>query len=148
MLGNPPRILPVIDLDFSLLPSGYAHLDSLEVKWVYEDQVEENHLRCPAELTDSLQEFVEDTALRAWSALGIRDWCRIAMRCDIDGRPYVLDVNSPAGLIPPAVSTTSFSPSPPGLPALTTAGLSPASGTPRAIDTGSTPQACLRPRGP
>lgn len=110
LLGNPPATFPVIEPDFSLLPAGYAHLDSLEVKWVYEEQTEENHLRCPADLSPALAELVKGTALGAWNALGVRDFCRIDMRCDAEGRPYVLDVNSPAGLIPPELSMTSYFP--------------------------------------
>lgn len=110
ILGNPPVTFPVIEPDFSLLPPGYAHLDSLEVKWVYEEQSEENHLRCPAKLPPALAGLVERTALAAWNALGVRDFCRIDMRCDTAGSPYVLDVNSPAGLIPPEVCMTSYFP--------------------------------------
>jgi D-alanine-D-alanine ligase len=110
MLGNPPRVFPLIEPEFSRLPEGYAHLDSLEVKWVYEDQVEEHHLRCPAEVDPTLEALVANTARGAWDALGVRDWCRIDIRCDAHGCPFVLDVNSPAGLIPPEVSMTSYFP--------------------------------------
>lgn len=110
MIGNPPRILPIIEPDFSLLPAGYQPFDSLEVKWVFEDQTEENHLRCPAVLEGELRATVEETARSAWRALGLRDWCRMDLRCDAAGKPYVLDVNTPAGLIPPEVSMTSYIP--------------------------------------
>jgi D-alanine-D-alanine ligase len=110
MLGNPPQILPLIEPEFARLPAGVLPLDSLEVKWIWEDEMEEHHLRCPASLEPGFRSLVERTALDAWAALGIRDWCRIDIRCDSAGSPFVLDVNSPAGLIPPEVSMTSYFP--------------------------------------
>jgi len=38
------------------------------------------------------------------------DWCRIDIRCDKKGNPYVLEINSPPGIIPPEVSTASYFP--------------------------------------
>ena len=48
MLGNPPMVLPIIEPDFSKIPEGYARLDSLEIKWIFEEQSETHHLVCPA----------------------------------------------------------------------------------------------------
>jgi len=110
MMGNPPEIFPVIEPDFSRLPEGYARLDSLEVKWIFEEQTEAHHLLCPAPVAPALKKRLERTARSAWQALGLRDWCRIDLRCDKKGRPYVIDVNSPPGMIPPERSTTSYFP--------------------------------------
>lgn len=110
LLGNPPRTLPIIEPDFSRLPPGYAPLDSLEVKWEFEEQGDEHHLVCPARLTDSLKGRIERTALETWEALDMKDWCRVDMRSDGSGAVYVLDVNSPPGIIPPEVSMTSYFP--------------------------------------
>ena len=55
---------------------------------------------CPALLDEELAERVRDTALRAFRALGCRDWCRIDMRLGSDGRLYVLELNPIAGLDP------------------------------------------------
>ncbi len=110
MLGNPPRILPVIELDYSRLPEGLAHLDSLEVKWIFEEQAATHHLVCPALLTTDESEVIETTVRAAWDALRLRDWCRIDLRGSSDGKLYVLDVNSPPGVIPPEVSMTSYFP--------------------------------------
>jgi D-alanine-D-alanine ligase len=108
MLGNPPRVLPPIEPDFSLLPPGYLPIDSLEVKWVFEEQSETNHLRCPAPVDADLAARIERTVRLVWDALGLRDWCRIDLRADAAGTLYVLDVNSPPGMIPPEISTTSY----------------------------------------
>lgn len=110
MLGNPPRILPIIEPDHSLLPKEYLPLDSLEVKWVFEEQTEKHHLICPARTDGRLYEKIKNICLDAWSALEIKDWCRVDLRCDADNKPYILEVNSPAGLLPPEISTTSYFP--------------------------------------
>ncbi|KKR10149.1 MAG: D-alanine-D-alanine ligase [Candidatus Woesebacteria bacterium GW2011_GWA1_39_21] len=109
MLGNPPEILPIIESDHSKLPKGYRKLDSMEVKWVFEEQSEENNLICPAKL-DSIENKIKNIAIKVWDALGIKDLCRIDIRCDQNGKPFVLEVNSPPGLIPPEVSKTSYFP--------------------------------------
>src|SRR3989338_1261678 len=62
MLGNPPRILPIIEPDFSLLPKKFLPIDSLEVKWIFEEQSETNHLICPAKIDDTLKRKIEEIA--------------------------------------------------------------------------------------
>ncbi len=110
MLGNPPRILPIIEPDHSLLPEGYLPLDSLEVKWVFEEQSEKNHLICPAKVDKKLYDKIEKICVDTWKALEINDLCRIDLRCDSNNNPYILEVNSPAGLLPPEISKTSYFP--------------------------------------
>jgi len=110
MMGNPPEIFPVIEPDFSRLPEGYARIDSLEVKWIFEEQTESHHLLCPAPVEPALKDRLEKTVRAAWKALGLCDWCRIDLRCDRAGNPYIIDVNSPPGMIPPERSMTSYFP--------------------------------------
>ncbi len=110
MLGNPPVIFPIIEPEFSRLPEGYAPMDSLEVKWVFEEQTDSHHLSCPAKLDPFLEQSIKKTVLDSWEALGMRDLCRIDVRCDRKGKPYVLDVNSPPGLLPPEITKTSYFP--------------------------------------
>jgi len=110
MLGNPPRIFPFIEPDFRKLPPGFLPIDSIEVKWFFEEQTAEHHLTCPAALSDWERTRIEAILRGAWDCLGLRDWCRIDVRCDREGHPYVLDVNSPPGIIPPEASMTSYFP--------------------------------------
>ncbi len=110
MLGNPPRILPIIEPDFSLLPKKFLPLDSLEVKWIFEEQSATNHLVCPAKIDAKLKQKIIDIALATWDALEISDLCRIDMRTDKKDNIYVLDVNAPPGLQPPEASMTSYFP--------------------------------------
>ncbi|MEM5799894.1 MAG: ATP-grasp domain-containing protein [Candidatus Aenigmatarchaeota archaeon] len=113
MLGNPPEFLPIIEVDHSVVPKGYAPIDSLEVKWIVEEQDKtftEKHFSCPANIDKKLERKIKEICLKVWDALELADLCRIDIRCDSKGNPYVLDVNSPPGLIPPEVSMTSYFP--------------------------------------
>lgn len=111
LLGNKPEIMPIIEPDFSNLPEGYNQIDSFEVKWIYEeDKAGSNHLMCPAKIDINLENKLNKIALNVWKALKIKDYCRMDIRCDKNEKPFVLEVNSPAGLIPPEVSTTSYLP--------------------------------------
>jgi len=110
MLGNPPKILPIIESDHSKLPKGYQPIDSLEVKWLVEEKSKDPLLICPANLPDNLKKKIEKICFSTWQALEIQDWCRIDIRCDQRENPFVLEVNSPCGMIPPEVSVTSYFP--------------------------------------
>lgn len=111
LLGNPPQILPIIEPDHSVLPKNYLPFDSLEVKWYFEEENKGvNYLICPAKINKKLKNKLEEIALKTWRALGIEDWCRIDIKCDKNENPYVLEVNSPPGIIPPEVSSTSYFP--------------------------------------
>lgn len=111
MLGNdPPTILPIIESDHSTLPAGLKPLDSLEVKWIIEEESGGANFICPAKIDADLEEKIKNICLLAWDALRLCDFCRVDIRCDRAGNPYVLEINSPAGLIPPEVSMTSYFP--------------------------------------
>jgi D-alanine-D-alanine ligase len=51
--------------------------------------------RCPAEdLEPEVMAHIQDVAVRAWQAVGCRDYARIDMRLDpATGEPFILDVN-------------------------------------------------------
>lgn len=110
MLGNPPEILPVIEPKHESLPKEYYRMDSLEVKWLLEEELGEDYFNCPAKVDDKLKTVIEKVCLDTWNALGISDFCRIDIRMNEIGELFVLDVNSPPGLIPPEVSLTSYLP--------------------------------------
>jgi D-alanine-D-alanine ligase len=110
MWGNPPEILPIIEPNHKMLPEGYKPIDSLEVKWMFEEEVGDKYFSCPAKIGGPLRKKIEDLCLRTWRVLNIFDWCRIDVRCDRDNNPYIIEVNTPPGSIPPEISTTSYFP--------------------------------------
>ena len=80
------------------------------MKWFYEVENESNHLECPASINGRLKQKIEDICVQTWKALGIRDLCRIDLRCDKQETLFILEVNSPPGLTPPEVSKASYFP--------------------------------------
>lgn len=110
LLGNPPKVLPIIESIHSRLPKEYLPLDSLEVKWFFEEESSGANFSCPAVVSDELKKKIEQICIASWNAIGYRDLCRIDLRCNGSEDPYVLEINSPAGMIPPEVSTTSYFP--------------------------------------
>jgi D-alanine-D-alanine ligase len=109
LLGNPPRILPIIEPNFTNIPKKFKPIDSYEIKWIYEEQVTD-HFFCPAKIDRKLENTLKEIAVGVWKVLDIKDVCRIDLRCDQNGHPFVLDINHPAGLVPPDVSQTSYLP--------------------------------------
>lgn len=59
-----------------------------------------HHPICPADVDDDLARRIVKTALRAFRALGCRDWCRMEMRLGSDDALYVLELNPIAGIDP------------------------------------------------
>lgn len=112
LLGNPPRILPIIEPDFSHLPKKFKPIDSYEVKWIYEESGKKgsDHFICPPKLDKDLEIKLKQIVLKVWQVLEIKDYCRMDLRCDQQNNPYVLEINSPPGLQPPEISLSSYLP--------------------------------------
>lgn len=103
VLGNPPRldILPVVEIDHSQLPGTANPIYSYEAKWVWDRPERPLQIfRCPADLTPDLADQMRRVVTRTCEVLRIRDWCRIDLRLDDDGRPNVLEVNPLPGILP------------------------------------------------
>ncbi|MGB9876028.1 MAG: D-alanine--D-alanine ligase family protein, partial [bacterium] len=96
LLGNPPHVLPPLEVSFDRLPKEVARINSFEAKTTYSDLVEVK----PACLPGEVRLLVEEVAFRAFQALGLRDYARCDIRLDESGDPYVLEINSLPGLEP------------------------------------------------
>lgn len=55
---------------------------------------------CPAEIDEKLAGTLRDLAVRSYKAVGCRDWCRLEIRLDEKGNPFVLELNPIAGIDP------------------------------------------------
>lgn len=86
--------LPVSEIDFTGLPESLPKIVTYEGKWSPESlYYKHTNPRCPAVLSEELKTTVEETALKAFDALGCRDYARVDIRLDASGRPYVIEVN-------------------------------------------------------
>lgn len=103
VLGNGPdaRVLPLVGINFGELPEGAVPIYGYEAKWIW-DRPEKplNMFDCPARISDALRQSIEELTLRAYHALGCRDWSRIDVRLNADGIPNVVEVNPLPGILP------------------------------------------------
>ena len=95
VIGNDkPVALPVIELDLSKLPEGTPRIAAAEVKWgkgtkAYRDTKSAVATDLPEDAVAALQK----TAVAAYQALELRDYGRVDMRLQPDGRVQVIEVN-------------------------------------------------------
>lgn len=102
IIGNdPPIVLPVIEVNFDHLPSGYAKIDSYESKWKFDvPGMGVVPLTCPAKISRRLQRKIIKIALDTYRVLDCVDFCRMDIRVDKRGAPNVLEINALPGLNP------------------------------------------------
>ena len=95
VLGNEnPTALPVVELDLSKLPEGTPRIAGAEVKWgkgtkAYRDTKSGIATDLPEDAVAALQQ----TAVAAYQALELRDYGRVDMRLQPNGRVAVIEVN-------------------------------------------------------
>ena len=94
IVNDKPVALPVIELDLSKLPEGTPRIAAAEVKWgkgtkAYRDTKSAVATDLPEEAVAALQK----TAVAAFQALELRDYGRVDMRLQPDGRVQVIEVN-------------------------------------------------------
>jgi D-alanine-D-alanine ligase len=95
IIGNDkPAALPVVELDLSKLPDGTPRIASAEVKWgkgtkAYRD----TKSAIATDLSDENIQALQQTAVAAYQALELRDYGRVDMRLQADGRVHVIEVN-------------------------------------------------------
>lgn len=94
VLGNySPQALPVIEMDFSGLPSGAPRFLDRKAKFE-EDTVEYQGTKAViAELPDELRARLQKASVEAYRALRVRDYGRVDLRYTPSGDIYVLEVN-------------------------------------------------------
>lgn len=102
VIGNgKPRVLPIVEIDFSDLPSNLNRFDSYEAKWTYDTPDNPNDpVKCPAQIKPGLKKRIEKIARETFLALGCSDLCRIDIRLNGREIPHVFDVNALPGLMP------------------------------------------------
>ncbi len=100
ILGNPPinsRFLPVIQEDYSQLPPELPKICGYEAKW-YPDSPYWTQLRSvPAEISDEARVIIERSCVKLFQRLDCHDYCRFDWRCDLEGNPFLLEVNPNPG---------------------------------------------------
>lgn len=107
--GNNVEVLPIVEINYGDLPSGANKIYSYEAKWIW-DTAEKplDIFKCPAAIDTSLKNKIEETVLRTFRALDLRDWCRIDVRLDSNGTPNILEINPLPGILPDPQDNSCF----------------------------------------
>jgi len=101
--GDPVKVLPLSEIDFSRFSDPYARIVSFSAKWEEESFEYRNMpVLCPAPVDRELGTRITRTARQAWAAMGCRGYARVDMRVSPDGTPYVVEVNCNPDLSPDA----------------------------------------------
>jgi len=94
--GKDAQVLPLLEIDFSVLPDEMEKFYSYRVKNELDRELK---YYCPARLPRDVYKKVEDAGKYAFYALGLRDYARMDIR--IKGNDYfILEVNSLPLLVP------------------------------------------------
>ncbi len=90
------RALPIVELDFSKWPEGKPKIYSNKAKI---DETSEEFKKIDFDygetlkLPDDIQKKMKELAVKTAKALDVRDYARVDMRMDKDGKIYVLEAN-------------------------------------------------------
>jgi D-alanine-D-alanine ligase len=94
LLGNDPiEVLPPVELCFT-----GRGLQMMTRDDKYHRRQDEPAKLCPAPLSRSLDRAIEEIGRATFQACDARDYGRVDVRIDRDGRPWVLEINSMASL--------------------------------------------------
>jgi D-alanine-D-alanine ligase len=98
-----PRLLPLAEIEFALDgPPGWQ-IVTYEAKWSAGSAADRaTPARCPAQLDAATAERIGQIALAAFRLTGCRDYARVDLRMDSQGRVYVLEVNANPDIGPTA----------------------------------------------
>jgi D-alanine-D-alanine ligase len=107
--GHDVTVLPIVEIKFDALPLGVNPIYSYEAKWIWDQR--DNPLdayECPAILDDSLKHEITTICIDAYHVLNCRDWSRIDVRLDSNGKPNILEINPLPGILPNPEDNSSF----------------------------------------
>jgi D-alanine-D-alanine ligase len=106
MLDGPdgPQVLPPGEIDFSTFPPGKPRIVCHKAKWHADSFEYDNtprHFVFPAEDRPLLNRL-RQLALDCWRLFSLRGYARVDFRIDLQGRPWILEVNTNPCLSPDA----------------------------------------------
>ena len=87
--------MPIVEILVNKYPDSKG-IYTFEHKYKHED----DSFSELAEIGPGLRKEIYDIATRSFRALGCNDFCRVDIRCDKEGKPYVIEVNPIPGIHP------------------------------------------------
>jgi len=91
LLGNSPiEAFPVLEIDLEGDPDGIQTVD--------DKRITPREKICPADIPAALADEMTELSINAFRALELRDFARVDIRLDEEGKIYLLEINSMASL--------------------------------------------------
>jgi D-alanine-D-alanine ligase len=101
------EVLPIVEVDFSQLPSDRPRMVGYEAKWRYDSvEFKSTHYTCPAEVPEDIARRLRELARATAVAFRLRRCARVDVRMDGGDGLFVLDVNPNPDLSPIATLHT------------------------------------------
>ena len=89
-----PVALPISEIDFTQMPDHLHNIVSYQAKWnPHHEAYHKTIPICPAKLPKRTERKAKEIALKAFKAMGCRDYARVDMRLSKDNHLYVLEIN-------------------------------------------------------
>lgn len=86
--------LPISEIDFTEMPEHLHNIVSYQAKWdPHHEAYHKTIPICPAKLPKRVDKKAKEIALKAFKAMGCRDYARVDMRLGKNNLLYVLEVN-------------------------------------------------------
>ncbi len=98
-----PELLPLAEIEFGPAFGEDRQIVTYAAKWELASQdFSHTPVRCPADVAPELASEIGQVALAAFRLTGCRDYARVDLRVDAEGRPHVLEVNANPDISPTA----------------------------------------------
>ncbi len=95
--------LPLAEIEFGEAFPPDRRIVTYDAKWAADsDECVQSAVRCPADVDPVLATEIRRVALAAFQVTGCRDYARVDMRVDAQGRVFVLEVNGNPDISPTA----------------------------------------------
>ncbi|MFC2149071.1 D-alanine--D-alanine ligase [Candidatus Auribacterota bacterium] len=92
--NNPPKVLPVSEIDYSQMPSGSPKVLTYNAKWInHSEEYIGSKPLCPACISDKTKLLLERYVLDVFELFSLKDYGRVDFRMDKSGNVYVIDIN-------------------------------------------------------
>ncbi len=90
-------VLPFVEEDYSALPEELPKICGYEAKWEMHSSPYGLLRSIPVQLPENTEKFIVECCLKLFKRLGCRDYARFDWRFDLEGNPYLLEVNPNPG---------------------------------------------------
>ncbi len=88
------KALPISEIDFSQMPDHLYNIVSYQAKWdPHHEAYHKTIPSCPAKLEKKIEKRANEIAVKAFHAMGCRDYARVDMRLNKQKELFVLEVN-------------------------------------------------------